>query len=188
MTLARSLTAFWGTLVAGVLALWLVRPDLLSEPAVERALLACGPWAFAAFVGVTLVRGLLFVPSTPVVLAGGALFPHAPVAVVGVSLVGIVTTAVLLHRFPSVGGFDTRLVTRHPERMERLRRHLEAPYALWAVAAWAFFPAVPTDLVCYTAGLVRMPLRRLLVGLLIGEVPLVVAYVLIGKEVMEWLG
>ncbi len=187
MSLTRGLTALWLTLIAALLGLWIARPDLFTEPAVEHALRACGPWAFAAFVGVSLARGLLLVPSTPVVLAGGALFPHAPVAVVGVSLAGIVATGVLLHRFPSVGGFDARLEARHPDAMARLKRHLEAPYAPWAVAAWAFFPAVPTDLVCYTAGLVRMPLGRLVAGLLIGEAPLVVAYVLLGTEVATWL-
>ncbi len=187
MSLARGLTALWLALAAALLGLWLARPALFTEPAVEHALRACGPWASAAFIGVSLVRGLLFVPSTPIVLAGGALFPHTPAAVVAVSLVGIVATGTLLHRFPSVGGFDARLAARHPEKMARLRRHLEAPYAPWAVAAWAFFPAVPTDLVCYTAGLVRMPLGRLVAGLLLGEAPLVVAYVLLGKQVAAWL-
>lgn len=187
MSFARVLTVFWAVLVAGVLVLLVARPSLFTPEALAADLRTFGPWAFGAFVVVSLVRGLLMVPSTPIVLAGGALFPAAPGPVIAVSLVGIVATAILLHRFPQVGGFDARLAARHPERMERIRGHLTRPTAQWAVAAWAFFPAVPTDLVCYTAGLVGMPLRRLVTGILLGEVPLVVAYVLLGKQAAAWL-
>ena len=40
---------------------------------------------------------------------------------------------------------------------------------------------------CYTAGLVGMPLRRLVAGIVLGEMPLVVAYVLLGKQAAGWL-
>ncbi len=187
MSFARALTVFWAVLVVGVLVLVLARPELFTPEAVVADLRTFGPWAFGVFAVVSLLRGLVMVPSTPIILAGGALFPAAPGPVIAVSLVGIVATAVVLHRFPRFGGFDTRLAARHPERMERIRGHLTRPTAQWAVAAWAFFPAVPTDLVCYTAGLVGMPLRRLVTGILLGEVPLVVAYVLLGKQAATWL-
>ncbi|HEX8299125.1 MAG TPA: VTT domain-containing protein [Rubricoccaceae bacterium] len=187
MTFAKALTFFWMALVAGMLALWVARPELFTADAVEAGLQACGPWAFAAFVGVSLVRGAVLLPSTPVVLAGGALFPETPVAVVAVSMAGILVTAALLYRFPGFAGYDVHLAERHPERLARLQRHLDAPRAQWAVAAWAFFPAVPTDLVCYAAGLTGMPFRRLMTGLVMGELPLVVAYVVLGKSVAAWL-
>ena len=53
---------------------------------------------------------------------------------------------------------------------------------MWFVAGWAIFPAVPTDLICYAAGLVRMPYRRMLLGITIGELPLVTAYILLGTK------
>ena len=187
VTFAKALTFFWIALVGAVLALWLARPDLFSADAVVADLRAFGPWAFAAFVGVSLVRGAILVPSTPVVLAGAVLFPHAPVAVVGVSMAGILATATLLYRFPGFAGYDMHLAARHPERLARLHRHLDAPRAQWAVAAWAFLPVVPTDLVCYAAGLARMPFRRLMTGIVIGELPLVVAYVVLGKNAAAWL-
>jgi uncharacterized membrane protein YdjX (TVP38/TMEM64 family) len=187
VTFANALTTFWIALVIGVLALWVARPDLFTPESVEAALLACGPWAFAGFVAVSLVRGAFLIPSTPVVLAGGALFPDAAVAVLLVSMAGILLTAAVLYRFPGFAGYDARLAARYPEKLARLQRHLAKPQAPAFVALWAFFPVVPTDLICYAAGLVRMPFRRLMLGIVVGELPLVAAYVFVGKRVAEWL-
>jgi uncharacterized membrane protein YdjX (TVP38/TMEM64 family) len=65
--------------------------------------------------------------------------------------------------------------------------HLTKPRSQWFVALWAFFPAVPTDLICYAAGLVGMPFRRMMTGLMIGELPLVTLYVLLGQQAAQWL-
>jgi uncharacterized membrane protein YdjX (TVP38/TMEM64 family) len=54
---------------------------------------------------------------------------------------------------------------------------------MWFVALWPFFPVTPTDLVCYAAGLMRMPSGRMLSGIIIGTFPLVTAYVLAGRHV-----
>lgn len=188
MTFAKVLTYFWIALVVGVLACWIAWPDLFSAEAVEGWLRGWGPWAFAGFVVASLVRGALLVPSTPVVLAGGALFPHDVVAVLVVSMAGIVLTAAVLYRFPGFAGYDARLASRYPDHLARLRVHLLKPWAPAIVALWAFLPVVPTDLICYAAGLVRMPFRRLMLGIVVGEVPLVTAYVFLGKGIAEWAG
>ena len=73
--------------------------------------------------------------------------------------------------------------TRHPERLARLRVHLVKPRAQLFVAFWAFLPVVPTDLICYAAGLVRMPFLRMIIAIVIGELPLVMAYLLLGARV-----
>lgn len=133
------------------------------------------------------MRGALLIPSTPFVLAGGALFPNALPAVLLVSMVGIVSSATLLYRFPGFAGYDTLLAAKYPAQLERLRGELVKPQAIWLVALWAFFPGVPTDLICYAAGLVRMPFRRMILGIVIGELPLVTAYIFLGTRLFELL-
>lgn len=79
------------------------------------------------------------------------------------------------------------LAERYPEKLAHVRGKLEGPWAMWFVAAWAFFPVVPTDLICYAAGLVRMPYRRMITGIIIGELPLVTAYIVLGAKLSEFL-
>ncbi|HKJ02735.1 MAG TPA: VTT domain-containing protein, partial [Longimicrobiales bacterium] len=167
--MARILTYIWGVVVLGVGALWILRPELFSEAAVATTLEAWGAWSFVGYVVLSMVRGVALVPSTPVVLAGGILFPDALWLVLVVSMVGIVLSATLLYRFPGYGGYDAWLESKHPERIADLSVHLVKPRAQWFVALWAVTPVVPTDLICYVAGLVRMPFRSMILGIVIGE-------------------
>jgi uncharacterized membrane protein YdjX (TVP38/TMEM64 family) len=183
---ARLLTYFWLALLAVVAALLAADPSRFSQESIEVAIRGWGPWAIVAFSVIAIGRGALLLPSTPVILAGGALFPEHLLFVFLVSMAGIITSAALLYRFPGFAGYDSRLAARYPEKLERLQAHLRLPRAQWFVALWAFFPAVPTDLICYAAGLVRMPFRRMMTGIIIGEVPLVAAYVLLGRQAAEF--
>jgi len=183
----RFLTWLWVALVVGVFAWYLLNPDDFTAEHFQRVLAGWGPWAFPGFVLASVLRGALLIPSTPVVLAGGAFFPEAIPAVLVVSMLGILGSATLLYRFPGFAGYDTVLAERYPEKLAHLREKLAKPGAMWFVAAWAFFPAVPTDLICYAAGLVRMPYRRMIMGIIIGELPLVTAYILLGTRLSGFL-
>jgi uncharacterized membrane protein YdjX (TVP38/TMEM64 family) len=181
MTFAKALTYLWIAVVLALVVLVVVEPSRFTGAAIAATIASAGPWAVALFSVLAIVRGALLIPSTPIIVAGGLLFPGALLFVFLVSMAGIVTSAALLYRFPGFAGYDERLASRYPEQLNRLRFHLRKPWAMWFVAGWAFFPAVPTDLICYAAGLVRMPFRRMMAGIIIGEVPLVAAYVFAGS-------
>lgn len=187
MRFRRFLTVCWAAVVVGIFGWFLLHPDDFTADRFEAVLRGWGPWAFTGFVVASLVRGILLIPSTPVVIAGGAFFPEALPAVLVISMLGIVGSATLLYRFPGFAGYDRVLEARYPERLARVRGRLEGPGAMWFVAGWAFFPAVPTDLICYAAGLVRMPYRRMIAGIIIGELPLVTAYILLGTTLSGFL-
>jgi uncharacterized membrane protein YdjX (TVP38/TMEM64 family) len=178
----RVLTYIWVGLLVAVVVAWFAAPEWFVADTLSERLKALGPWTWAAFIVISLVRGVILIPSTPVILTGGALFPDAPAAVFFISMAGICLSAALLYRFPGFAGYDSRLAAKYPTQLARLREQLTKPRAQWFVAAWAFFPAVPTDLICYAAGLVRMPFHRLMFGIILGEVPLVLAYVLLGNR------
>ncbi len=180
MRYRRVLTYVWVAAVLAVAGWYLSSPESFTAEHFQRILKGWGPWAFPGFVAASVLRGPLLIPSTPLVLAGGAFFPEAVPAVLVVSMLGIVASATLLYRFPGFAGYDRMLQARYPEKLERLRGRLTSPWAVWFVAGWAFFPAVPTDLICYAAGLVRMPYARMITGIIVGELPLVTAYVLLG--------
>lgn len=102
-------------------------------------------------------------------------------------MVGIVASATLLYPFPGFAGYDSMLAERSPTELARLQVHLRKPRAQWMVAPWAFLPVVPPDLICCAAGLVRMPSARMILGVVIGEIPPVTLYVLAGREAVEML-
>ena len=186
--MGRIATYLWVFAVVVVFVLWLREPGLLTQESIAARIGNWGPWVFGGFVGVSLVRGLLLVPSTPVILAGGMLFPASLPLVFAISMMGIVLSATVIYRLPGLGGYDDLLERKYPERIARVKPLLVKPHAFWVVAGWSFFPFVPTDLVCYAAGLVQMPYQRMVFALLLGEIPLVLGYLFLTQRVSGLLG
>lgn len=178
----------WVFAVLVVVVLWLRDPALFARESIAAHIESWGPWMFAGFIGISLMRGFFLVPSTPVILTGGVLFPESLSMVFMISIAGIVVSATAIYYLPGVGGYDDRLERTYPVKIARMKRLLATPYAFWIVAGWSFFPLVPTDVICYAAGLLGMPYRRLIVALLLGEVPLVLGYLFLTQIALDLLG
>jgi uncharacterized membrane protein YdjX (TVP38/TMEM64 family) len=183
----KHLNTFWLVLVAVVLSTIVIYPELLTRESIAQLLNQLGSMALVIYVLMSLTRSLLLIPCTPFVLAGAISFPQWPFLVFAISLAGVVVGAVLVYSFPSFGGYDRLLEAKYPEKIANLKTKMQHPNAFWFVVGWSFFPLVPTDAVCYVAGVAKMPLRKMLGALVLGELPLVAAYVFLGAEIGEWL-
>ncbi len=169
---------------AGLLLLF---PDWVTRESISGFLNGLGALALVVYIVLSLTRGLLMIPCTPFVLAGGISFPDMPVVVMLISFAGIAAGAYLVYSFPSFGSYDEFLEERYPDKISWLKDKLHGPYAFWIIAGWSFFPLVPTDAICYVAGLVKITYKKLVTAVVIGEIPLVTIYVYLGTEIGEWL-
>ena len=148
----RIVNYLWALAAAVVFVLWLQDPGLFARESIAARIESWGSWMFTGFIGISLVRGFLLVPSTPVILTGGVLFPESLPMVFAISIVGIVVSATAIYLLPGVGEYDDLLERRYPEKIARVKTLLAKPYAFWVVAGWSFCPFVPTDVICYAAG------------------------------------
>jgi uncharacterized membrane protein YdjX (TVP38/TMEM64 family) len=112
----RFLTWLWVAVVAAIFIAWVIDPAAFTSERVEASLSAWGAWALPGFILIALVRGALLIPSTPVVLAGAALFPDSLLLVFAVSMAGILLSAALLYRFPGFAGYDEMLAANPGNR------------------------------------------------------------------------
>lgn len=183
----RHLNTVWLALVAVVLLLLLIFPDVITRESIAGFLAELGPLALAVYILVSLTRAVLLIPATPFVLAGAISFPQWPFLVLAISTLGIVVGAWLVYRFPSFGSYDELLEAKYPDKIEFLKTNMHKPHGFWIIMGWAFFPLVPTDVICYVSGMTRVPFPRMIVALLFGALPLVVVYIFLGAEVGEWL-
>jgi len=62
--------------------------------------------------------------------------------------------------------------------IEKLNKH-----GFWIVMGWSFFPFVPTDLICYIAGSIKMNFTKYITAIFIGEAILVGAYIYLGDSI-----
>ena len=185
--LLRHFNHLWFVVIAIALGLLLIFPDWLSRESLANFLNNLGPLALVVYITVSLTRALLMIPCTPFVLAGAIAFPQWPFLVLLISVAGIVVGAFLVYSFPSFGSYDEFLEEKYPDKIAVLKEKMHGKYAFAIVMGWSFFPLVPTDAVCYVAGMTRMSLKKMLSALVIGEFPLVAAYIFLGAEIGEWL-
>ncbi|MEM7571262.1 MAG: VTT domain-containing protein [Bacteroidota bacterium] len=139
------------------------------------------------FVIVSLVRGLFLIPNTPIVIVGAMLFPEDPFWVIGISLLGILFSGSIVYHLHHLTGVRTYFERHHPKQLALWERRLSKKGGFAFVVGWSLFPLVPTDLLCYAAGVVGIPYRYLFTGVLIGEAVLVSCLVYTGSELFHWL-
>ena len=185
--LLKHFNRIWFAVVAVVLSLIVFFPDWMTQDSISNFLNSLGALALLVYIFVSLTRAMLMIPCTPFILAGAISFPQWLLLVFAISLVGIVVGAFLVYSFPSFGSYDEFLESKYPEKIALLKEKMQHRYAYWFVAGWSFFPLVPTDAVCYVAGMAKMPFKKMIAAVLIGEIPLVTFYIFLGAEFGEWL-
>ena len=185
--LRKHFNTIWLALVAVLLPLLLLFPGWLNQESIANFLNSLGAIGLLVYLLLSLSRAFLMIPSTPFVLAGAIAFPEMPLVVWLISATGVVVGALLVYSFPSFGSYDRFLEEKYPDKILFLKEKMQGKYAFWVIAGWAFFSLVPTDAVCYAAGLAKITYKKMIVPLLIGQLPLATVYIFLGTEFGEWL-
>lgn len=181
----RILAAFILLITLLLIGAFALRPEQgFSPDALREWFAGFGPWAPIVYVAAYLVAGLVFIPATPLTLAGGFLFGP---------LVG--TLYALLGAAASSGiGF---LITRHaaPEaarqcggqKFERVLAGVEAEG--WRFVAFVrLVPLFPFSLVNYGLGLTRIDFAAFLLTTVVCMLPGTAAYAWLGHAGAAALG
>ncbi|AOW20412.1 hypothetical protein LPB138_06870 [Urechidicola croceus] len=134
------------------------------------------------YIILSLIRGFFLIPSTPFVLSGAILFPDKLLWVLLISMCGIMLSATSLYFFSDILGFSNYFKKKFPNKISHWKKKLRHPKSIYYVILWSFFPFVPTDLMCYASGLIKMPFKNLFIGVFIGEIILVSIYTYFGNS------
>ena len=182
--LRRLLTAIWVVGAGAALYLYFFHRDGVED-------------ALAGATGVSLVAGgalyMLFgclraftlIPVTSLVLLGIVFFPPLPLFVL--TLAGILVSSASVYYFAEALHVDEVLRRKHAHQIDRVQRLLQR-YGFPIIAGWAFFPLVPTDLICYLSGVVRVRITTVLAGVAIGEGAVCGIYIFLGDSLLRSLG
>jgi len=180
MTLARRITfGFWLVITLSLAMLYLSRPELINPGQLVNFLRQLGPLVLVGYFLLSVFRPVILVPSTVLIVVGTLLFPDRPFLVFTISLAAIVFSAALIYYFFDFLGINQLFEHKHPARLRWLEKQL-ALKGFWIVVGWSMFPFVPTDAICYVAGTFRMHIGKFLLGVMLGEIPIVVFYVMGG--------
>ncbi|MEZ5443395.1 MAG: VTT domain-containing protein [Lysobacterales bacterium] len=161
----------WGRRLTWLLLLLLGLAALLGVPELRDPrwwsdlVAGAGLWPWLLLLALQCACAVLMLPSLPLVLASALLFPEQPGKVLLLALVGVLCSALLIHANAAWLQLD-RLATgsRWQQAQRWIGRHGSPALCLWCMA-----PLLPSDLGCYLAAAAKMPLRRYLPAVLIGE-------------------
>jgi uncharacterized membrane protein YdjX (TVP38/TMEM64 family) len=167
----------WLAIIVTGIAAYVIDPSLFSAENIAAFLTHFQGEIWIVYFAMSALRGFTLLPSTPLVIAGTLLFPTQPFAVLAVSLGGILISSTMIYFFSEVLGIADYFERHKPEATHKMKARLEHPLGFVFVAAWAFFPLVPTDLVCYVAGTTKMNFVKFISAVLIGEAMLCSFYI-----------
>ena len=100
---------------------------------------------------------------------------------------GIFLSSSMIYFFSEYLGFNEYFEGHKPELTHKIKARLEHLLGSAFVAAWAFFPLVPTDLVCYLAGTTKMNYAKFIAAIFAGELALCSFYIFFGGAVMDYV-
>lgn len=182
-----TMLAIWLGCIVTAIAFYLASPNTFTPQHIAAVLSRFEGTIWIIFFAMSALRGFTLLPSTPLVIAGTLLFPLQPLSVFAVSMIGIIISSSMIYFFSEHLGFTEYFERKKPDMIHRLKAKLDHPLGMLFVAAWAFFPAVPTDLVCYAAGTTKMNYAKFIIAVIVGESILCAAYIFAGGSIINLL-
>ncbi len=134
----------------------------------------------------SILRGLTLVPSTPLVIAGTILFPTEPFWILAISIVGIIFSSTMIYYFSDYLGFGDYLENKQPQKIGKIKEHLQQPTGFLFVFLWSLFPFLPTDAVCYAAGILRMNFAKFIAAMTFGELIICSVYIFFYSRLLDF--
>jgi len=138
----------WAAIILACVGSYIADPSKFSAENIAEFLRRFSGLIWLIYLAFSIVRGITLLPSTPLVIAGTILFPAEPFSVLFVSMTGILLSSTMIYFFSDYLGFSDYFENHKPELSHKIKAKLEHPFGFLFVAAWAFFPLVPTYLCC----------------------------------------
>ncbi len=138
--------------------------------------------AYVIYIVLGAVRGFALIPVTNLVVLAIPIFPPMPLFVL--TLVGILISSASIYAFAGSLRLAEYFERKHAEKTARVRAALQrSPTTI--VTAWSFLPVVPTDLICYVCGVMKISFARFITGVLIGEGAICAIYIFAGSSLLD---
>ena len=149
----------------------------------QHALSISVVFGYAVYLLLGCIRGFTLIPSTNLVLLGIPFLPPVPLFVL--TLIGILVSSISIYYFSESLRLDELFQRKHRQRVEKVKTLLQRNQ-MPIIIGWSFFPLVPTDLICYVCGILKVNVVRFTMGVLIGEGAICGIYIFLGNHVLRF--
>ena len=178
-----SLGIVWLVFLAGTLYLYFFHSYFFQNQ-LEQIVHTSIYSAYAVLLLLGSVRGFSLIPVTSLIVVGLLFSPPLPLYVI--TLVGVLISSASVYYFFRFLDLDTLFEEKYGKQIGRIKRALEKN-ELPIIIGWSAFPFFPTDLICYVCGTLEIDIKKLLLGILIGEGITSGLYIFFGRYVIDYL-
>jgi uncharacterized membrane protein YdjX (TVP38/TMEM64 family) len=160
-----TLFAMWLLIVGGALYLYFFEREFV-ETQLQGALSTSMVVASIVYVILGSFRAFTLVPATFLLVVALPFFP--PLWLLIVTMAGVIVSSSICYFFAEALHMDEFFEKNHPAHIRRLKGLLQR-YQVPIIIGWSFLMFLPTDLICYVCGTLRINFTKFIVCLLIGE-------------------
>jgi len=176
----RFLTRLWSLVILLAIIFLVFNSKFLSPEYLKSILIGYENFLWPIYIFILIARVPLVFPPTPVLFLGFLLFPALKILVVILLLLSTLLSAAFFYFFAGHSDLREYFHRKYPRQTAKIERSLSKPMAVWFVILWSTIPIAPGDLLCFIAGVVRIPFKYLIIGMIIGQLPLLLAYAYLG--------
>lgn len=176
--------AAWLSVVAGALYLYFFERAFIERELAD-AMSVGGLIAAGIYLLLGAVRAFTLIPATLMIVVGLPFFRPWPLFIM--TVIGILITSALFYWFSEALQFNAEFERKHPRQIAKLRAALQK-HQLPIIIFWSFFPVLPTDLICYVCGALKINFTKTMVGVGLGEGAICAIYIFFGDYMFRgWL-
>ncbi|MFZ2484570.1 MAG: VTT domain-containing protein [Minisyncoccia bacterium] len=140
--------------------------------------------AYAALLLLGCIRGFTLIPVTYLIILGLLFFPPLPLFII--IILGALVSSASVYYFFKFLDLDTLFEKKYGKQIDRVRQAL-VKNELPIIIGWSMFPFLPTDVICYICGTLEVDIKKLLLGVFIGESVMSGAYIFFGHYLLDYL-
>ena len=175
--------AGWLLFLATFFYVYFFRANFLNSE-LRNAMSASVVTGYLAYLLIGSVRGFTLIPSTSLVLIAIPIFP--PLPLFALTLAGILISSMSIYYFSESLHLNDVFEGKHATRVKKLKEILQGN-SMIIIFTWSLFPLVPTDLICYVCGVLRIDFRKFILAVLLGEGTICGFYIFLGTYLMKLL-
>lgn len=160
-----ALLALWLLIVGGALYLYFFQRDFIQQE-LQSAFSTSMVVGSIIYILLGSFRAFTLVPATFLLLIGLPFFP--PLWLLIITMATVIVSSSICYFFAEALHMDEFFESKYPKQIRTLKDLLQR-YQLPIIIGWSFMMFLPTDLICYVCGTLRINFTKFIVGVLIGE-------------------
>lgn len=174
-----TLFALWIVVAVAALYLYFFKREAIQTE--MRDAMSASFWAAClTYLLIGALRAFTLVPATFPLLIAMPFFD--PWVLLTLTIPCIAISSSICYWFAEALHMDELFERKYPRQIGKLKGLLQR-YQMPIIIGWSFFLFLPTDVLCYVCGSLKINYRKFLIGIMIGEGTVYAIYIFFG----DWL-